>query len=424
MKKIILILLLTAITLPLKAQETLDRIVAVVGNEIILKSELDFRTMIVAARQNANPNDKNFRRKILESIIEEKLLYEEAKLDSVTISDDQVNQQLEAQINYYIQQYGSKEKVEQIYGMSIERLKRELKDDTRKNLMAQMMQQKKFGNIDISRKEVEEFFTKYKDSLGIVPEKFELAHIFINPQKGARVRQKALKKAEALLDSLKHGADFAELARRYSDDPGSAAHGGELGYVKRGVFYPEFEAAAFKLKKGEISNIVETPVGFHIIQLIDRRGDEIDTRHILIKIKSDEKADIEAINQLNAIKDSILQGKNTFAYYAKKYSDDKQTAPLGGKLGTFDVGQLEKSLLKQISKLKVGGITFPIRLDISRNTYGYHIVKLIKKIPEHRPNLKTDYDEIKNLALYEKKQRLYKNWISELKKKIYWEVRL
>ncbi len=423
MTKKILVLFLF-FPLLLSAQEVLDKIAAVVGDEIILKSELDFRAELVAATQGGNPQDKNFRKKVLESMIEEKLLYEQAKLDSITVSDDQVNEQLDRQINYYIQQYGSKERVEKIYGMSIERIKRELRDDTRKNLMAQMVQQQKFGQVDVSRKEVEEFFDKYKDSLGVVPEKFEIAHIFINPQKGARVRAKALEKAKEILDSLKNGADFAKLAKKYSDDPGSASRGGDLGFVKRGVFYPEFESAAFKLKVGQISGIVESPVGFHIIQLLERRGDEIHTRHILIKLKSDAKADLEAIDFLNAIRDSITRGFHTFEYYAKKYSDDKQSAPYGGKLGTFDKGQLDPSLLEQLYKLKPGGITYPKRLDIDRNTYGYHIVKLIKRIKAHKPSLATDYDEIKRIAELDKKQRLYNEWIKELKKKIYWEIRI
>ncbi len=422
LKKILFVIFI--FTFAVKAQEVLDKIVAVVGDEIILQSEFNFRVELAAAAQRANPKDKKFRRRVLESMVEEKLLYAQAELDSITVSDDQIEQQLNYQINYYINQYGSRQKVEQVYGMSIERIKRELRDDTRKNLMAQMVQNKKFGNIDISRREVKEFFDRYKDSLGVVPEKFEIAHIFINPQKGARVRKKAYEKAKMILDSLKKGADFAELAKKYSDDPGSASKGGDLGYVKRGVFYPQFESAAFKLKKGQLSGIVESPVGFHIIQLLDRRGDEIHTRHILIKIRSDEKADLQAIDFLSNLRDSIKRGVHTFEYYAKKYSDDKQTAPFGGKLGTFDAGQLEKSLLNQLYKLKPGEMTYPTRLDINSTTYGYHIVKLLKHTPEHRPSLSEDYDEIKKIAEIDKKQRLYHQWIKELKKKIYWEIRI
>ncbi len=424
MRKIVLLMLLFAVSGLTVAQEVLDRIVAVVDNEIILQSELDFRTEMAAARQRLNPNDQNVKRKILESMVEEKLLYAQAELDSIQVSDEQVDQQLDYQINFYIQQYGSKEKVEEIYGMSIDRIKRELRSDTRKNLMAQMMQQKKFGNVEVSRKEVENFYNKYRDSLGVIPTKYEIAHIFINPQKGDRIKKKAYQLAQQLLDSIKNGADFAALAKKYSDDPGSAKKGGDLGFVKKGIFYPEFESAAFSLEVGETSDIVESPVGYHIIQLLERRGESIHTRHILIKPKSDNEADLKAIDFLNELRDSVVRFKKDFFELAKKYSDDKETAPYGGKLGTFDIGQLDKNMIDMVGKLKPGEISYPKRLDVDPVTYGYHIVKLISKIPEHKPTLKQDYEEIKKLAEFEKKNRLYQSWIKELKEKIYWEIRI
>ena len=422
MRKLLIVLLL--MTCSINAQQMLDKIVAVVDNEIILKSELDFRANYEAAQKNLNPADTTLRKQILNSMIEEKLLYAQAELDSITVTDDQVKQQLDYQINYFIQQYGSKERLEQIYGMPLEKLKRTLQDDTRKSLMAQMLQQKKFGQVEASRKEVEDFFTTYKDSLGIIPEKFHIAHIFQNPKTGERVKKKARDFAVSLLDSLKKGADFATLAKKYSDDPGSAAQGGDLGFVKRGVFYPEFEAVAFSLAPNQISGVVESPVGFHIIQLLERRGESIHCRHILVKIKSDDESDLHAIEFLSDLRDSIVQGKNTFEHYAQLYSDDKESAKLGGDLGTFEASQLDKSLLDVIYKLKEGNISFPKRLEIDKNVYGYHIVKLIQRIPEHRANLDTDYAEVKRLADYAKKQKMYAEWMKELKGKIYWDVRM
>jgi len=421
MKKIYLLFLICT---SVYSQQVLDKIVAVVDNEIILKSELDFRANYEAAQRNMTAPDSAMLRNVLMQMIEEKLLYAQAELDSIVVSDDQVKSQLDYQINYFIQQYGSQEKLEQVYGMPVEKIKRVLRDDTRKNLMAQMLQQKKFGDVQVSRKEVEDFFDMYKDSLGIVPEKYEIAHIFQNPKTGERARKKALDLAKTLLDSLKKGADFAELAKKYSDDPGSAAQGGDLGFVKRGVFYPEFEAAAFSLAPNQLSGIVESPVGFHIIQMLERRGESIHTRHILIKMKSDDESDLKAIEFLNEIRDSIISGKNTFDYYAKKYSDDKESAKFGGVLGTFEANQLDKSIVDQIYKMKEGDISFPKRMELDRNTYGYHIVKLIKRIPQHKANLELDYNEIKRLAEYYKKQKLYKQWMDEIKEKIYWEIRL
>ncbi|MDQ7816877.1 MAG: peptidylprolyl isomerase [Melioribacteraceae bacterium] len=421
MKHFIIFILFTA---NLLAQQVGDKIVAVVDNEIILKSELDFRVNFESAQKKLNPTDPVIQNSILNQLIEEKLLYAQAELDSVTVTDEQVNQQLDNQINYFITQYGSKERLEQIYGMPIEKIRRNLRDDTRKNLMAQSVQQKKFGNIQVSRMEVEEFFNSFKDSLGIVPEKYQIAHIFQNPRAGDRIKQKARELALMLLDSLKKGGDFAELAKKYSNDPGSAAQGGDLGFVKRGVFYPEFEAAAFALAPNQLSGIIESPVGFHIIQLLERRGESIHSRHILIKLKADDEADLKSIEFLNDIRDSIVRGTNTFDYYAKRYSDDKENSRFGGELGIFEKSQLDKSLLDIIFKMKVGDISFPKRLEIDNNTYGYHIVKLIKRTSEHKAELDQDFTEIKRLTEYYKKQKFYSKWMEELKEKIFWEVRL
>lgn len=406
------------------SQQVLDKVVAVVDNEIILKSELDFQVSLIAAQRQLDPNSTALREQILNSIIEEKLLYAQAEIDSIIISEDEIEQRINYQINMLSQQLGSLANIEKQYGMSIEKIKRELRDDVKKNVMVQRLQEKNFGNITVTYPEVREFFDLYKDSLGTIPEKLTIYHIFQNPKAGEKIKIKFREKAQAILDSIIAGADFAEMAKKYSDDPGSARAGGELGFVKKGVFYPEFEAAAFKLKQGEISQVIESPVGFHIIQLIERRGESINTRHILIKIKADDNADLNTIDFLNAIRDSIIRGKGTFEEFAKKYSEDKETAPFGGELGTFYINQLDKPLLDAIGKLKEGEIGFPRRFEYAQGVYGYHIVYLKSRIPQHQPDLTLDYDELKRLAIEYKKQKKYQEWISELKKKIFWEIRL
>lgn len=406
------------------AQQALDKIVAVVDNEVILQSELDFQVNLFATQRQLDPNSKALREQILNSLIEEKLVYAQAELDSIIVSEDEIEQRINYQINILSQQLGSLANVEKQYGMSIERIKRELRDDVRKNVMIQRLQEKNFGNISVTFPEVKEFFELYKDSLGTIPEKVTIYHIFQNPKASERLKSQFRQKAQSILDSIRAGADFAEMAKKYSEDPGSARVGGDLGFVKKGVFYPEFEAAAFKLKQGEISEVIESPVGFHIIQLLEKRGESINTRHILIKIKADDTADLNTIDFLTAIRDSIIKGYGTFQDYAKKYSEDKETAPFGGELGTFYINQLDKPLLDAIGRLKEGDIGFPRRLEYSQGVYGYHIVYLKSRIPQHQPDLQLDYDELKRLATEYKKQKEYKRWIAELKDKIFWEIRL
>lgn len=421
--KIKVFILLTMMTILLNAQTVIDKVIAVVDNEYILQSELDFQIQLVASQKKLNPQDPGLKNQILDALIEEKLVYAQANFDSIVVTEEEVTRQIDYQLGMFIQQYGSKEKVEQIYGMSIEKIKKELRDDVRKNLMVQRLREKQFGMVDATQREVEEFFNTYKDSLGTIPEKVKIHHIYINPKLSVTLKQKYRTKIEALLDSIKAGADFSELAKQHSEDPASAVHGGDLGFVKKGVFYPEFESAAFALKEGEISGVIESPVGFHIIQLIEKRGESINTRHILIKLKSDDDVDYGVIETLTEIRDSLTKKANTFAYYAKKYSDDKSTAPFGGELGSFYLNQLDKNLLEIVSKMKEGEISYPKRVDYGADTYGYHIVYLEKRLPQHKPSLEIDFQELKKFADEYKKQKQYEVWIEEIKSKIYWEIK-
>ncbi|MBI9072478.1 MAG: peptidylprolyl isomerase [Melioribacteraceae bacterium] len=422
MKKVVIFLLLSLLTI--NAQDVLDKIVAKVGDEIILKSELDMQANYFAIQRNVNPNDPKIREQLLNTMIEEKLLYVKAELDSIVVKDDEVDMQLDSQLNYFINQYGSREKVEEAYGMSIEKIRRELREDMRKNIMVQQIKQKNFSQVNVTRREVEEFYFTYKDSLGLIPEKFKLSHIFKNPKASEGLKQKIKLQAQELLDSIKNGGDFATLATELSEDPGSAKMGGDLGSVKRGVFFPEFEAAAFQLNPGELSEVIESPVGFHIIELLEKKGESIHTRHILLKIKPDDNADLKAIEFLTEVRDSIVRFNKSFNDMAEKFSDDKETSKFGGDLGILEVGQMEKSVLETVRKMEKNEISYPKRIQMNRDTYGYHIVKLIEHNLPHRANLENDFEELKKLAEYNKQQKQYEKMIKELKETVFWETRL
>ena len=230
MKKIILTCLFCFASLVYSQKQTVDKIAAVVDNEVILQSELEYQTQLFSAQKKIDPKTPGLDKQVLNMLIEDKLLYAQANYDSVQVTEDEVKRQIEYQVSMFIQQYGSKEKVEQMYGMSIEKIKRELKDDVKKNLMVQRLQEKKFGIVEASRREVEDFFGKYKDSLGVIPEKVKISHIFLNPKTSSDAKLKSKELAQKLLDSLKAGADFAALAKENSEDPGSAAQGGDFRF--------------------------------------------------------------------------------------------------------------------------------------------------------------------------------------------------
>lgn len=404
------------------AAQIVDRIVAVVGNEMILESELNAQTQFFITTNKVDPNTTGLREQVLQSMVNEKLILAKAIEDSVTVSEDEVTQQLDAVIQQRVQSAGSESKLEELYGMPISRIKREFRDEMKKNLLAQKLQQQRFSNSQIGRLEVEEFYRTFKDSLGDVPAEVELAHIFVKPKFDEAAKQEARKKMTLLLDSLKAGVPFEDIAKRHSQDPGSADQGGDLGFVRRGLFVKEFETAAFALKDKEISGIVETDFGLHVIQLLERRGDAVHPRHILLRIERTQASDDSTIAFLKTLRARILAGER-LADLAQKYSEDKETASIGGSLGVLELEQLPKELYAAVTPMKQGEINEPVKIPVG-NQYGYSIIWLKRRIPAHKASLEQDYKRIETVAANYKRQKDYAAWVEDLKKNIYWESRL
>jgi len=332
-----------------------------------------------------------------------------------------VTTQLDAVIAQRIKQFGSEKKLEETYNMPIARMKREWRDEMRNQMMIQNLQQEKFGDLQVTRREVEEFYDKFKDSLPPVQEELELYHIFRLPKISAEARARVMEKAQRILDSIRGGRDFADFARRYSEDPGTKSYGGDLGFARRGQFFKEFEEAVYSLKEHQVANIVETPVGLHIMELIERRGETVHARHILFKIER-TAADAESTKQvLRGLKDTVAKGES-FTALAKRWSEDKETAPLGGFLGKFAITEFEKSLVDLVKDMKDGEISDPVEVDFGTSK-GYHIVWLKRRIPEHRMSLANDYRRLEQLATNFKRNEQYQDWLKQLRKEIYWEVR-
>jgi peptidyl-prolyl cis-trans isomerase SurA len=420
------LLILLLVTCALASAQTLDRIVAVVDNDLILESELNAQIQFLALNNKIDPKTPGLKDEVLQNMINEKLLVAKAIEDSITVSDEEVQQQLDAAIQQRIQQIGSEARLEELYGMPLSRIKREYRDEMRKNLLAQRLQQQRIGNEQVGRFEVEEFYRTYRDSLPPVPEQLEMSRIFISPKPSSQAKDEARIKMERLLDSLKAGIDFSALARRHSEDAGSASQGGDLGLVRRGQFVSEFEAAVFSLGEGQISGIVETAFGLHVIQLVERRGDAVHARHILLHVRRTEASDSSTVALLDSLRESAMNGAN-FAELAKKYSEDKESNLVGGMLPPVDLEQLEKDWYPPIENLKEGEISKPFRVSSqnpSGGSYGYQIVLLRKRTPAHKMTLEQDYHKIEAMALNFKRQKDYQAWINELRSKIFWQIRL
>lgn len=402
--------------------QTLDRIVAVVDREVILESELTAQVQFFVLNNRLDAATPGIKEQVLESMINEKLIVAKAIEDSVTVTDDEVRQQLEATIQQRVQQVGSEKRLEELYGMPISRIRREFREEMRKSLLANRLQQQHFGITQISRREVEEFFRTYRDSLGTVPEEVELAHIYIEPKPSEAARSAARMKMQTLLDSLNAGVDFAGLASRHSQDPGSAGQGGDLGFVRRGLFLPEFESVVFGLAEKQRSGIVSTKYGLHIIELLERRGESVRARHILLRVERTTADDDSTVASLGSLRRRALAGED-FAALARQYSEDKETAPIGGNLGTVELSQIEKGFYPTVAALQEGEISEPVKLSAG-NSSGYHIVWMKKRTPEHAASLEQDYQRIETLALNFKRNKDYIAWLQELRQKIYWESRL
>lgn len=404
------------------AQQVLDKVIAVVGSEAIYLSDLQNETQLYALQNQVDPKTADLQKKILENMINDRLMLAKAIEDSVAVTDDEVQQQLDERIKEIVQQNGSEARVEELYGMPINRMKREFRETMKKQLLKTKLYRLKFGNINVGRREVEEFFAAYRDSLPEAPEEVDVSHIYVTPKVSPEVKQPAYQKAKTILDSIKAGGDFAGFAKRHSEDLGSASHGGDLGWARRGDFVKEFEEAAFALKPSQLSDVVETSLGYHIIQLLERRGEAIHPRQILIKLERRQADDDSTIAFLKQLKARAQSGED-FSALAKKYSEDEESATVGGELGTLSIEQLQPDFLGTVKALSPGQISDPTRVTLSKG-YGYHIVLLRNRTPTHKLTLSEDWKRIEQYATALKRNKEYARWLEELRHSIYWETRL
>lgn len=405
------------------AQEVLDKIVAVVDDKIILKSELDQYTYSFAIQMGIEPEKEpekmaRLREQTLNNLIVQKVLLVKAKQDSVVVSDNQVDSVLEEQVQQMIKQLGSESRVEEYFGMPLRQIRREFRDEVQERLLVDALRNKKAFQTQITRREVEQFYRAHRDSLPKINESVRISHILVNVEPSEAAVAAAREKAEEVLARLKKGEDFAELARQYSDDP-SASRGGDLGIMQRGDLVREFEEVAFNLEPGEISGIVQTRFGLHIIKLNQKMGEKIDASHILFRLDTspeDEQATIEKLKQL---KQRIQEGEISFAEAAEKYSKDPSTASKGGDLGWFELDQFQEESFRQaVLGLKVGEISEPIKTK-----FGYHLIKLEERKPERILDIKKDWEQIEQWALELKRRKEFEKWVDEIKKDVYIEIK-
>jgi len=399
----------------------LDQIVAIVGDEVILQSEIELQYQAQAAVAFMSVSEDQAKCILLEENLYQKLLIDQAKVDSVDISEDQIEDELDRRMRYFTEQIGSEKKLEEYYGKSILEIKSEFRDLVENQLLIQKMKAKTTENIKVTPADVKAYFENIpSDSLPYINSEIEVAQIVKKPPISEEEKERLKGELKDLRKRIINGADFGLLAYMYSQDPGSASKKGELGFVDRGSLVPEFEAVAFNLKGDEVSEMIETQYGYHILQLIERVGEKVNVRHILLTPKVSTEDLNNARNYLDSIQQAMLTDSLTFDMAAEKFSDEEETKMNGGRLrnpqtgaSKFEPTELDPMLLFTIDKMKVGQVSDPVLMRMPDGKEAYRLIRLIKRSDPHRASLKEDYQRIQSAALADKQDEAITEWIAK-----------
>ena len=400
-----------------------DGVAAVVEENIVLKSDLNQMVNMMAIQQRVDPGrDLNkyikLKEAVLRSMVDQKILLEMAEEDTTIVATEkEVDQALEQQIETILQQAGGKAAAEKMLGQSINSFRSEFWFDMRDKIVSEKYQQKMLTKITVSKNDVFSFFEIYKDSLPLFPTEAKIRHILIKPEPSDSVKKETLSLLNKIKDQINKGEDFGSLAEKYSMDPGSKKKGGNLGWVKRGSLLKNFEESTFTIKPKIISEPIKTEVGYHILEVFERKGNKARVRHILISPQVSKKDEAVAFSFAHSLKDSIST-LEIFKTFAKKYSKDYQTSEIGGDLGwivpnTYPIKELGQAVgligLKECSP--------PIN-----TSFGFHLLWLEKIKPGGKPSLDSHWPKIEMMALNNKKMIWYESWLKDVKHKFYVKI--
>jgi len=411
-------------TTAIKAQMLVESVAAIVGDEVIYLSDIE-GAVADAKRSGARESVDEIRCIVLQQLLIQKLFLDQARIDSISVTDSEVEGELNARLNDNIRTAGSEEALVSYFKKSMT----EIRQDVRKVLIEQAtireVQRGLGENIKVTPSELRKFYASIpKDSLPVIPQKVELSIIQLDPPQNEENKAEARQKLLDYRSQILEGKSFNVLAIMFSEDPGSAASGGEIGFKMRGELEKPYADAAFSLTKNTVSKIIESRHGFHIIQLIDRNGEMINTRHILIKPKVKPAQAAQAMSKLDSIADLIRIDSIKFEAAAIRFSTHKDSRINGGKLVSsdpserdtwFTLEELNPEMYVKVRDLKIGEISDPFRTTDDNNDVVFRIIKLDNEIPAHRANLKDDYQNLYNAALMNKQTKTYDDWV---KKKI------
>ena len=397
----------------------LDRVASVVEDKIVLLSDVVLAANAVAAQQQINPNtNPSEYQKLLESsresMVEQLLIIEMAEQDSVEVLDKDIDKALNQQIENIISQTGSKEQAEVALGKKISDFKRSYRDDMRGKLLAEKYTSSLTASISVSRGDVLDFFNTYKDSIPSFPTLYKTHHILLEIRPSEESSNKSFLKALSIRDEILGGLSFSEAAKKYSADPGSKDQGGNLGYVPRGTFVKEFDKVVFTIEKNVLTEPIKTQYGYHLIEVLERTGEKVLSRHILIRTETTDLDKRKTYDTINDIKNNINSFED-FSEAALNFSDDKTSNTNKGFLGMIDLDYYQVPELKQeIKDIEIKTVSNPISTD-----FGYHLIWVDEIKEGGPPNLNSNWLDLEKMALNKKKSDWYNNWISEIKSNFY-----
>ena len=398
--------------------QTVDGVAAIVGGDVILKSDIDEQYDVFNRQNFGKPVSYC---EVFEELLFQKLLIHHAAIDSISIGEEEVEANMDRRIQQLIMQMGDQKKLEDFYEKSVVEIKEDMRTLIKEQLTAQRMQMTVVEGIEVTPSEVREYYENLPaDSIPLISAEVELSQIVKFPELSDEAEQEVIAKLNELKERIENGTSFSSMAILYSEDPGSNKKGGEYQGIQRGVFVKEFEAVAFNLRKGEISDPFKTEFGYHIVQLLEKRGEELDLRHILIKPKLTQENLQEAKNFLDSVSVAIANGEMTFEEASRRFSDDEQTRFNGGQMSNFqsgnnkfEVSQLDRGLFALISSLEDDEISEASFYRTEDQREAFRIVRLDANYEPHKANLDLDFTRIKGFALQQKQAKTVEDWKNE-----------
>jgi peptidyl-prolyl cis-trans isomerase SurA len=398
--------------------QTVDGVAAIVGGDVILKSDIDEQYDVFNRQNFGKPVSYC---EVFEELLFQKLLIHHAAIDSISIGEEEVEANMDRRIQQLIMQMGDQKKLEDFYEKSVVEIKEDMRTLIKEQLTAQRMQMTVVEGIEVTPSEVREYYENLPaDSIPLISAEVELSQIVKFPELSDEAEQEVIAKLNELKERIENGTSFSSMAILYSEDPGSNKKGGEYQGIQRGVFVKEFEAVAFNLRKGEISDPFKTEFGYHIVQLLEKRGEELDLRHILIKPKLTQENLQEAKNFLDSVSVAITNGEMTFEEASRRFSDDEQTRFNGGQMSNFqsgnnkfEVSQLDRGLFALISSLEDDEISEASFYRTEDQREAFRIVRLDANYEPHKANLDLDFTRIKGFALQQKQAKTVEDWKNE-----------